>query len=139
METADRRFMRSVLSNKKVFDMIGEDWMRPDDINPAKSSLCLKHGEHGYIEFRPLTRHSWEAHICMLPKAKNVDKFGMQCLLFAAQNRAKVVYSTIPAYNRAARLYVKKLGFEKTGVIPESFLKNGKMHDIEIWSFKINL
>lgn len=78
---------------------------------------------------------------CYIPKAnRNKSKiYGLMATNWIKENAPgmyKKVITQVPSIYRHVRLYVKSLGFELEGSYTDSFLKNDKLWDLNLFGLK---
>lgn len=130
--TTDLEWVRSVVCHPRCWPYLAEDTTSQESYQPSPKSIYFRHGNYGFIECRHGLAFSCELHICMLPGAREVTGFGLFVLGYLFHQGIKSVFSTIPADNRAAILYAKRVGMTETGRIKKAMLRHGEMIDLVI-------
>jgi RimJ/RimL family protein N-acetyltransferase len=83
----------------------------------------------GFCAFYPVNGVSYEAHLCFLSRgAVNQQAFKKMLAWMWEHTRARRISGAIPAYNRGAIAFVKRIGFEQFGVNPQSWMKGAKLY-----------
>jgi hypothetical protein len=81
----------------------------------------------------------FEVHVAIIKgdTRKNFIRYGRKVLeyMFNDTSCQKVV-ANIPTYNRPTAIYAGNIGFEREGLLTESFLKDGKLHDQVVFGLK---
>lgn len=83
----------------------------------------------------PINVALWEVHHAILPSAfKRTNEIGEAFERWLWENTpAQTAVGFTPAFNRPALKYAKRHGMEPTGILRNSYLKSGRLHDIHIF------
>ena len=130
--TTDLNWVRSVMCHPRNWSRLTEDTTNQDKFQPNPNGIYFQHKQFGFVECRHVLSLTCELHICMLPGATGVTEFGLLVLEYLSSQGVKSVFSTIPADNRAAIRYAKRVGMTETGRIKKAMLRHGEMIDLVI-------
>lgn len=81
----------------------------------------------------------FEVHVAIIEgdTRKNFINYGRKVLGYMFENTScQKVVANIPIYNRATAFYAGNIGFDRQGVLTESFLKDGVLHDQTVFGLK---
>lgn len=129
----------ATLIYRQCWDHVAEDGLDRDtweaDSSPRSLHLgALDDGRLvGVVTYELVTSACMDSHAAFLPCAYGsmAHDAGMQAIDYIWRNtKTETIMARTPAFNRVTVLYLRKLGFVQTGVIPRSWLKNGECADM---------
>lgn len=132
MITATHDFVRAVVTDPEVWPHLAEDGDHPGDFEPCPSSHYFRHGDWGFVEFRPCGARWYQAHIAMRRGATGVREFSLACLAHMRCLGALAFTGFIPASNRAALINAQRCGFVEEGRMRGVYLKHGQLVDMVV-------
>lgn len=116
-----------------------------DDIGANDSKIIIPYHEdiiyltnelnQGVIRLDPMNNIFCQAHIAVLPELYgNAVAFVKKALVWGCLNtRYMKVITFIPVFNRLTLKLIQACKFKKEGVVTQSFLKNWKLNDQQIY------
>lgn len=131
----DLAVINAVLSHSAVKDDVSDDYSSDKQFSELPQNtkwLAVMHENqiHGIYALVPMNAVTVEIHTCLLPSMRGKDALCVANLLmqhiFTSYQKA---ISHIPEYNKKAKLYALRVGFQIEGINRSSFLKNGKLLD----------
>lgn len=128
-------FVKYVITHPRVWPYVSEDGMEPEEYEPSETSIYIRHGEHGFMEFRQVGKYLYDCHISMLPKAHGVKEFVAHCIEFMQDSGARKILASIPSENKSAIFLANKCGFEREGYIKKALFRHGKMIDVVLMGY----
>ena len=134
MTPATHEFVRQVVL--ELWPYLSEDGDLPEDFEPCAASHYFRHGDFGFVEFRPCGARWYQAHIAMRRGATGVREFGLACLEHMRGLGAAAFTGFIPESNRAALLNARRCGFTEEGRMRGVYLKNGQLVDMVVMGAK---
>ncbi len=140
--TSDADLINAVIRHPSIYHLVS------DDLSPPAQKLdaapLILHNAYLFLRvvadgetagLYTLQRHNgilYEVHTCILPRFRGqVAKQAAQELIawmFLNTDCMKLI-THVPAFNRLALRYAKEAGLSVLGVVTQSFLKNGILHD----------
>ena len=136
----DYDLIREIVTDERIYRVTSDDLApEPDMIRiPASEDivyLLARDDGHtlGFAMFNPVNGVTYEAHICFLRcayGAKAKAAFAQMLAWMWSWTIAERICGAIPDYNRLAIAFCKRIGFGEYGVNPQSWLKNGRLHDM---------
>lgn len=131
----------SILSDPQIFQEITEDGGKLENILIDVANHfwlgIYDHGELcGVVFIKPAYSQCYEIHIQILKQhRKKAKKAGLNVLEWCSKNiPSKTLMTNIPVFCKNVRFYVLSLGFKNSGLLPRSWKKNSKIHDMNIFT-----
>jgi len=137
-ELNDLNLINEIILNPFVQDDISDDFSM--GISLSEIPIHLKFmGVYdddllcGLYMLAPQNGVTIEVHTCLLPllRGKKAIQAGELIIKYMFERYKKII-SWIPFDNKKAELYSMLLGFKIEGISRESYLKNGKLHDMKL-------
>lgn len=137
--TRDMQLVKEIFTHPKVYPYITDDGSAPAAEfipldHPAILYLLCMDGEEllGLWMFVRSNAVTVEVHTCLLPghgfrRARTAAREAAEWIW--ANTDAMRIVTTVPAFNRAARWFAEAAGMTQYGLNPQSFLKDGILHD----------
>lgn len=126
---------------RRCWDHVSEDGLDRDEWEADASPRSLHLGALddgmlvGVVTYELATSACMDSHAAFLPCAygETAHEAGEQAIAYIWRNtKTETIMARTPAFNRVTVLYLRKLGFVQTGVIPRCWLKNGEYADMII-------
>jgi len=137
--TTDAEYIKSCVTHPKIWEHSTDDGgLKRDEYTPiiADAVYWLKPIEnnisYGVFFLHPHNFICFEAHTCLLPDiwGRSVE-CGLSGIEWMFSNTScQRIITSVPSYNKLALRFAEKCGFKQYGVNPQSYLKNGKLHDL---------
>lgn len=137
--TMNMKLVKDIVTDTSIWPRISDDNApTPEDWQPVEHAdiwyLLVREGEKllGLFIFTPENSVSWQIHLCLLPCAygektrialREVTKWIFQ------NTHCLRITGSIPMHNRLAMKFANDSGWKRYGINPDSYLKNGKLHD----------
>lgn len=88
--------------------------------------------DFGVLSFDPHNSILYECHVYLLPSArgKSVAICKEVMAWIFKETPAERIFVNVPRCNELALRLAKKTGLKECGINPNSFMKNGKLHDV---------
>jgi len=139
--TTDMELVRAVMTEKDIWDRAAEDGVEQDDWFPGYDSmtawlLCVEDDNIiGVILMHTDTSVSIKMHPYLRTeyrqKGREMMRVFYEWVLENAQSQINKISVTIP-FNQAKVInFAKKVGFKKEGINRQSYLKDGKLIDMQ--------
>lgn len=135
----DYNLIREILTHPQVYPHISDDGSPPaPEFQPLQSEavwyIVVRDGEEilGMWMLHPHNSVCWECHMCYLPPAwgSRASLAGRMLPEWVWEHiSCRRIIGNVPACNRLAVAYMKRIGFEEFGINRASFLKNGQLYD----------
>ena len=127
------------MRHPKLYDVCADDFQPPRErFSPREDEaiwyVLAREGVEvlGLFALAPQNELCWEIHTRLLPEAWGPRALaaleGVIQWTFANTPCVRLV-TTIPIYNRLALRYGDRAGFQRFGVNPNSWMKDGVLHD----------
>ena len=143
MITFERSFdyplIREVISHPQIYPHVSDDGSPPAaEYRPLESDAVwyvIVRDEDEILGMWMLHPHNaicWECHMCYLPSAwgSRASAAGRMLPEWVWEHvPCRRIVGNVPACNRLALAYMKRIGFEVFGINPASFLRNGRLYD----------
>lgn len=131
---AAHEVVREIVTNSAVWPHLSEDGQRPEDYHPSESSeYVIRMDGRVYVEIRRISLHTFDVHIAALRKSRDVQLFAEAVIDYlAGERKARKLTTSIRHDNKAAILFVKRLGFVQEGRITSCLEHGGEMKDLLI-------
>jgi RimJ/RimL family protein N-acetyltransferase len=143
IRTTDREYIRSVFTHPSIYPFVSEDHDPPADkwepvVNEHAIYLRPEEGGACFL-FHPHTRIVWEVHSAVLPEYREHSlEYVTACAEWLRQNTpCKCLLTRIPKGNVRARRLAEAVGMRLQGILPNSFLKDGRLIDQAILTMEI--
>ena len=129
-----------IMQHPEIYPYITDDHADPDHtelgafIVQNRQIWMVQPSEHVLLMAVPITLTMYEIHTMIEPEGRGIQavydvRKAAKWFFENGGNDGQKVYTLIPELNKAARIFAKKVGMIKQGVLTKSFLKNGKLHD----------
>lgn len=141
-ETRDLSLVKSVITDPGVWPFVS------DDDSPAIGKywpsetvtyVIVKTNDDrlvlGLFALAPISKVMVEVHTCLLPEVSGKDKLKAALLLIKwvwENTEFHRLITCVPAYNRAALWFSKKVGLIEYGLNRKSIMKNGALQDTHL-------
>jgi RimJ/RimL family protein N-acetyltransferase len=135
----DYGLIREILTHPQVYPHISDDGSpAPAEFQPLQSEavwyIVVRDEDEvlGLWMLHPHNSICWECHTCFLPHAWGSRACVAGRLLSQwvwEHIPCRRIIGNVPACNRLALAYMKRIGFEEFGVNRASFLNNGRIYD----------
>ena len=132
--------------NPSIWPYVTDDENRPEQLQgdaslpPNMIYLLAMDGEKaaGMFAFTRRNAATCEMHAALLPRARGrkqgSDELFQLALKWLWENtKFHRIFAGIPAYNRLAIAYAKRNGMQHFATEPSSWLKDGKLHNTELF------
>lgn len=122
--------IKRIFKDKGIFDLLTDDGTPEDFELPEGLTYLLSNDGDGVVMLVPRNSIEIEAHIAILPKAKNrAFYYGKRAIEWVFSTNCQKITVMIPFTNQQVHKYCLKLGFQTEGINRMSFLKNGQLQD----------
>lgn len=133
-QTDDTDFIERCITHPKVWMASKDDGAGDPELFFLEldgKAIWLRAGDDGVFMLHPHNSVMWECHTMLLPSAYGrAVELGKEALQWAWDNTGIMrVITNVPAFNPLALRMAKRVGFEQYAVNPNSFLKDGVLHD----------
>ncbi len=135
--TFDLELVRSIITDPSIWPNVSDDNSGdPKDFWPTDhEAICyiLARDEEkliGMWSFVPHNSVCWEVHTYLLPnhgftQGRKAAK-ELAAWIFA-NTKCQRIFTNVPEFNRAARIFAKAAGMKEFGNNPNSFIRNGTL------------
>jgi RimJ/RimL family protein N-acetyltransferase len=138
-----------VLLDPTVWPYVSDDTELPDNLAdlPVPAgwiylNVIDQGGSVGFFAFARRNAATWDLHYALLPAARGARKsdaiFQAALRWLWANTKCQRLMGEIPVYNRVAIAYAKRNGMIPIGINSRSWLKNGQLHDTELFGLSRN-
>lgn len=131
-KTDDIEAVKRIINHPKVRYAMIDDLTPKEYDPPADGFYIMDENECGVVRVDPINGITCIVHIACLPEmwGQSVE-FTMAAIDFGFNHTLYTkITAAIPVFNRLAIALCYQCGFEKEGVLKESFRKNWKEHDM---------
>lgn len=141
IETYDMQLIRSVITNPGVWPGVSDDQSPfSRDFQPPLGPRYVAAWSDdaklvGCFALVPVTGVTCEVHTCLLPEHGGRVKLAAGAALlewlWTDTNYLRLI-TRVPAYNRAALWFSKRLGLKQFGIDEKSIMKKGELRDVHM-------
>jgi len=129
-----------VLMTEDIFDAISEDssthdHLSVDVIKDWWLSVTVGDVVIGCVQFKGKTSNCYESHIHILKEHRKEHTLdaGQKILDWCKETfSGATLYTEVPRQCESVINFLEHFDFNKTGIIPNSYVKNGQKHDLII-------
>jgi len=144
----DKDRVTRVMCHKSVFDGITDDGVTDPLVLAGKIQAMLMNvgiyvlmpNEDCVFILVPVNHVTYEVHTAIIKGPARVAARGsaLEAMGWMQRNTPiKKVITSVPAYNRAADVFTRRMGFKLEGTLKDAFLKNKVLHDIKIFGLSL--
>jgi RimJ/RimL family protein N-acetyltransferase len=142
-ETMDLGLVHDIFTHPSVWPFIHddgapamEDWQPIE--HPAVHYLAIRQDAKvcGCLMLYPINHVLWELHSTMLPEGRGAGSVEAARLMMEwlwTETPATYLMTWVPAYNRAADVAARRVGFTEQTRLPKAYLKDGVYHDLILY------
>ena len=138
--TLDVGLCLDILMTEDIWDAISEDGstlehLNVDVIKDRWLSVTVGDVVIGCVQFKGKTSNCYESHIHILKQYRKEHTLdaGQKILDWCIENfGGATLYAEVPMKCESVINFLEHFDFNKTGVIPDSYIKNGQKHDLII-------
>ncbi|MEW5709849.1 MAG: GNAT family N-acetyltransferase [Pseudomonadota bacterium] len=140
--TFDAELVRKILTHPQIYPHVSDDGSPPpEEFDPRESvrndamyflvPMAAERPAGLYVIY-PHNSIMYEVHACILPEyrgaaAREAARAMVQWVF--AHTPCRKLIALVPAFNRLAHQYARRVGFMDVGVITRSYLKAGVLYD----------
>jgi RimJ/RimL family protein N-acetyltransferase len=158
IEESDLEIIREMMNDPEIENMTGgysfpiseyrqKKWFENLSYNDKELRTIIETKEHGAIGLAMLTDIDWKNRTAQSSskiatsvnlRGKGFGTKARKALVKYAfeQLNLSLIYSHIIEYNEASQRVSEKCGYKKDGVLRNRIYKNGKYHDLVVWSIQ---
>lgn len=138
----DVRVVLAIISEPKIFDAISEDGASMpmvDVINQHWVGFFVGAKIIGVAQFRQLSSHVWDSHIHILPEYRKEHSAQAGKVItewFSENLKGSAMVCTVPDTCKNVVRFVESIGFKRCGLIENVWLKNGELHNVNLFQLR---
>lgn len=131
-----------ILTNQDIFDSISEDGatfdhLKVDVLTDIWLKITVNDQLIGVVKFKQTFNRCYDSHIHILPdfRKKHSKEAATKILDWCHEFiPGSTLYATVPELCQNVKNFLLRNDFEETGVIPNAWLKDGKLRNMFILS-----
>ena len=129
--------VKEIMTHPSVYPYSSDDGcVGPGEFDPSpllQSPLIftLMPEPNSIAIFVPINSFTYDQHTCVLPESRGItNQLGKAVWSYMfGETKCEKITTWVPVFNRLALAAALKVGFEKEGLITQSFKRRGKLYD----------